>query len=71
MNKEQQEKIKKNYWYLPTGFMQEKDNSPKYIVSEIQLRKVFCYQFSANILNFNKDYVKEFIKDEKLTQTNE
>ena len=51
-------------WYLPKGYKKGKDKSPKYIVSETQLRQLFCMKYAP--LNFNKDYVAEFIEKEEL-----
>jgi len=51
-------------WYLPKGHKPSKDKSKKYIVSEIQLRKLFCMRF--NPLDFNRDFVKEFIEQNDL-----
>ena len=51
-------------WYLPKGYRASKDTSPRYSVSEIQLRKLFCMKFFP--LDFNTDFVKQFIEEEKL-----
>lgn len=55
-------------WYLPSDYKPGKDRSQRYIVSEIQLRKLFALHF--NPLDFNRDFVKEFIKQEKLKHAN-
>lgn len=52
-------------WYLPKNFILQKDKSRKYVVSENQLRKLFSMRFA--LLDFNRDYIREFIKKEKLS----
>jgi len=54
-----------NYvWYIPKECISDIDNSQKYVISEIQLRKLFYKRFAP--LNFNRDWVQEFIESEKL-----
>ena len=55
------------YWYLPKDYKPSKDRSQRYIISGNQLRMLFCMRFSP--LDFNRDYVKEFIEKEKLNGT--
>jgi len=57
-------------WYLPAGFKPEhQDKSQRYIISELQMRKLFTTFFTVPLLDFNRDFVKEFIKKEKLIKT--
>jgi hypothetical protein len=54
-------------WSLPKNFKPSIDKSTKYIVSENQLRMLFGIRF--NPLNFNRDYVREFIENNELSET--
>ena len=51
-------------WYLLKDLEFLKETSTKYIVSDMQLRRLFCMKYAP--LDFNKDYVQEFIEREKL-----
>lgn len=56
-------------WFLPDDYEEGEDESPRYIVSEIELRKLFCMKFAP--LDHNRDFVMEFIEEEKLKEVKE